>query len=212
MTRARGPRLPSGEVVERFRRYHWADGMALSQAAAYIAAYADALDAANERAEAAEGERDRLRDRAEAAAAQERAAVCAAIWNRILGRKQMGRDAFWVAGEVKDEIDGVFNERSALAAEEKDGAYRERDRLVAVLSTVWPSHLRRHVGEWEDDWRNIVCVHTPNGQATWHVHDSEMPLFDHLTYCAACQWDGHTTEEKYARLAALAAETGGGDE
>lgn len=86
----------------------------------------------------------------------------------------------------------------------KNAAYAERDRLVAALSKCFPSHLNRHVGEdWEDDWRNIVCVHLPAGSATWHIHDSEMPWFEHLGWDNNCQWDGHTTEAKYERLAAL---------
>jgi hypothetical protein len=87
---------------------------------------------------------------------------------------------------------------------EKDGAYAERDRLVAALSKVYPSHLCRHDAgeEWEDDWRFILCIHLPTGQATWHIHDSELPWFGHLGWDSA-HWDGHTTEQKYERLAAL---------
>lgn len=92
----------------------------------------------------------------------------------------------------------------AVAA--KDCAYEERDRLVAVLSKVFPAHLMRHPDEdleWEDDWRWIVCVELPTGQATWHFHDSELPWFDHLEPRVENTWDGHTTEEKYRRLEAL---------
>lgn len=84
-----------------------------------------------------------------------------------------------------------------------DEVYAERDQLVAALSKCFPAHLCRHEGEgWEDDWRNIVCIHLPTGQATWHIHDSELGWFEHLrkTYS---HWDGHSTEEKYRRLAAL---------
>jgi hypothetical protein len=70
---------------------------------------------------------------------------------------------------------------------------------------VWPAHLARHQGEWEDEWRNIVCVHLPTGQATWHIHDSEVILFGHLAMTEG-DWDGHTTAEKYRRLDALAEE------
>lgn len=78
--------------------------------------------------------------------------------------------------------------------------YAERDRLVAALSKVFPSHLARHTGDaWEDDWRTIVCIHLPTGQATWHVHDSERPWFAHLAE-EPDHWDGHSTGEKYARL------------
>lgn len=88
-----------------------------------------------------------------------------------------------------------------LAESAKNGAYRERDRLVCVLSRLWPSHIALHKGEWDDEWRNIVCVHAPTGQLTWHIHDSELPMFEHLSV-QADHWDGHTTAEKYQRLEA----------
>lgn len=97
--------------------------------------------------------------------------------------------------------ESVVNKALALEGQ-KDAAYRERDQLIAALSKVFPSHLARHEGPWEEDWRNIVCVHLPTGQATWHVHDGEMPLFAHLPE-GLNHWDGHTTEEKYERLRAL---------
>ena len=84
-----------------------------------------------------------------------------------------------------------------------DQVYAERDRLVAALSKLLPSHLSRHEGDdWEDDWRNIVCIHLPAGQATWHIHDSELPWFSHLLERDG-HWDGHSTAEKYERLAKL---------
>jgi len=43
----------------------------------------------------------------------------------------------------------------------------------------------------------------PTGQMTWHIHDSELPMFDHLGRASVNTWDGHTTEEKYERLAEL---------
>jgi len=96
---------------------------------------------------------------------------------------------------------------------DKHGAYNERDRLVAVLSKLWPSHLADHPADdltWDDEWRTIVCVHSPVGQLTWHIKDGEQPLFVHLSK-GDNDWDGHTTEQKYQRLESLAlpvAETG----
>lgn len=88
----------------------------------------------------------------------------------------------------------------------KDGAYRERDRLVCALSKLFPSWLGRHPDSdvaWDADWRWIVFVQLPTGQASWHIHDSERPWFDHLAVGGA-PWDGHSTDEKYRRLEAIA--------
>lgn len=88
----------------------------------------------------------------------------------------------------------------------KDGAYQERDQLVAALSKVFPASLERHPDtdiDWENDWRWIVFVDLPTGQATWHIHDSELSLFDHLKRDTRRKWDGHSTSEKYERLRAI---------
>lgn len=93
--------------------------------------------------------------------------------------------------------------------EQKNGAYRERDILVAALSKCFPSHLTRHVPQpredWDDEWLNVVCVHLPAGQATWHIHSSELGLFEHLNGIEPrCQgYDGYTTDEKYRRVFSL---------
>jgi len=99
-------------------------------------------------------------------------------------------------------LEGVV-EGHAAVLRTQDEVYRERDALVAALSKLWPSHLAWHGDpDWEDGWRNIVCIHSPVGQLTWHIQDDERPQFAHLLVKAE-HWDGHTTAEKYARLAAL---------
>ena len=83
-----------------------------------------------------------------------------------------------------------------------DAVYTERNRLVAVLASIYPSSLERHSEEdesWEDDWRWIVFIDLPTGQVSWHIHDSELYLFNHLDRFQGRIWDGHTTEEKYKR-------------
>lgn len=96
----------------------------------------------------------------------------------------------------------------------KDGAYSERNRLVAALSKLFPASLERHPEDdktWEDDWRWIVFMDLPTGQASWHLHDSELMNFGHLPRGQGRKWDGHSNDEKYARLAALkSAERGEG--
>lgn len=111
------------------------------------------------------------------------------------------------ASRLASKLEGAERERDEVR-EAKDGAYAERNRLVAALSALYPSHLQRHPDEdeeWEDGWRWIVFVELPTGQATWHIHDSELPWFDHLLRLNAepVAWDGHTAEEKYRRLAAV---------
>lgn len=90
--------------------------------------------------------------------------------------------------------------------ESKDRAYKERNQLVAALSRIFESHLMRHPEDdasWERDWMWIVCIHAPIvGQMTWHLHDSDLPLFKHLQE-GPNHWDGHTTEQKYRRLGGL---------
>ena len=101
---------------------------------------------------------------------------------------------------------------------DKNNAYWERNQLVVVLSKLFPSYLTKHPEtdqNWDSDWRTIVVINIPvqiydvcgkelRGvtefyQFTWHIHDSEVALFDHLNY-QDNKWDGHTTEEKYKRL------------
>lgn len=110
---------------------------------------------------------------------------------------------------LKDQIESL--------KKQKDNAYWERNQLVAVLSRLFPSYLTKHPEtdqNWDDDWRTIVVINIPvitrdctgrkidyteTKQLTWHIHDSEVTLFDHLIY-QDNEWDGHNTEEKYRRL------------
>jgi len=116
-----------------------------------------------------------------------------------------------------------LEKRIKLLESQKDTAYFERNLLVLALSKVFPSHLMKHAENesWEDDWRNIVCIHIPTFekkygdqrnifpegtkeimQVTWHIHISEVKNFSHLKM-ETNHYDGHTTEEKYRRLMLL---------
>jgi hypothetical protein len=102
------------------------------------------------------------------------------------------------------ELAKVKAERNAAVAA-KDGAYLERNQLVAALSKLFPAGVARTAIEgWLDDWHGCVYIDLPTGQVSWHFHDTQAHLFAHLpTYSE--KWDGHDTPEKYKRLAALAA-------
>jgi len=95
----------------------------------------------------------------------------------------------------------AVEKRDLLAA--KDGAYSERNQLVAFLTRLFPSGTRRtSIEGWDAEWNGCVYIDTPKGQLSWHYHDSQAHLFKWLPAYEK-PWDGHTTEEKYARLAEL---------
>ncbi|HWI70138.1 MAG TPA: hypothetical protein VNS88_17530 [Nitrospiraceae bacterium] len=89
---------------------------------------------------------------------------------------------------------------------QKDRVYGERDMVIAALTKLFPSHLTRHKdtpGEnWDAEWLNVVCIHLPTGQATWHIHISELAWFQHLNGIELkCEgYTDYTTPEKYQRL------------
>ena len=88
--------------------------------------------------------------------------------------------------------------------EEKDGAYEERNRVVALLASVFPSGVKKTaIPGWDAEWHGCVYIDLPTGQASWHYHDSQAHLFSHLPPYQG-DWDGHTTEIKYERAARAA--------
>lgn len=90
---------------------------------------------------------------------------------------------------------------------QKDAAYAERNKCISLIARMaialgLEAGLGKHDENdktWEADWRNIVFVDLPSGQVSWHVHNSDMPMFEFLGEYDK-QWDGHTTEEKYRRV------------
>lgn len=98
------------------------------------------------------------------------------------------------------------NWKAKIAALErqKDGAYTERNRLVAALAWMaiafgWRAGVSPDTTQ--DGW-DLVFIKTPNGQLSWHIPSSEADLFDGLPPYLG-EWDGHTSQEKYERLANL---------
>jgi hypothetical protein len=88
--------------------------------------------------------------------------------------------------------------------ERKDGAYYERNCVVAALSKVFPAVMATtEIEGWDPEWRWCVYITLPTGQVSWHVHEDHTDLFAHLEVELESPWDGHDTPEKYRRLAAL---------
>ena len=103
--------------------------------------------------------------------------------------------------EFKEEMLNVVKPKVQELKKEKDAVYTERNILVAVLSKVFPSGIKKTAIEgWDEVWHNCVYIDIPNfGQFSWHYHNDEKHLFEHLPQYEG-NWDRHTTEDKYERL------------
>jgi hypothetical protein len=114
-----------------------------------------------------------------------------------------------MAEYAQSAIDAATAELRAETAEQreaKDGAYLERNQCVALIARMALSMgltaglARTAIEGWSEDWHGCVYIDLPTGQASWHYHDSQAELFAGLPpYTGA--WDGHSTPEKYERLA-----------
>jgi hypothetical protein len=119
----------------------------------------------------------------------------------------------WDAPELAHEVGRSIwhlSQRIQSLNAEKNGAYSERNRCVAALAWAavrlgWRVWLAQHPDDpnWDKEWLTIVFIETPAGQVSWHIHDSERKLFMGVTNSGGAPWDGHTTAEKYDRLASL---------
>lgn len=116
------------------------------------------------------------------------------------GERPSADDLEW--GDAATSGDAPTDELAAMEAR-KDAAYYERNQVVAALAKCFPSGVARTAIEgWSEDWHGCVYIDLPTGQASWHFHDSQAHLFDGLPPYSG-KWDGHTTEEKYERLARI---------
>lgn len=117
-------------------------------------------------------------------------------------------DHLWLDPRVEhyeDEVICLERFAALVAAAENEAtnaAYKERNQLVALLSTVFPSgKVKTAIEGLDEAWHGCVYIEFPWGQASWHYHNSDAWMFEHLPPYNK-QWDGHTTEQKYAGIAA----------
>lgn len=116
------------------------------------------------------------------------------------------QDAISIVSQLPPELLQHIPELKTMEAR-KDGAYSERNKCVVLITQMalamgMTAGIGRHPEEdadWEDDWMNIIFIDLPAGQISWHIHDSELPLFSFLPEYTG-KWDGHDTEEKYRRV------------
>lgn len=82
-------------------------------------------------------------------------------------------------------------------------AYRERSHLLAYLAAVHPSVIAPSHDVAEPGWQ-LLYVYIAGQQLTWHISPQDADLFEHVEAVTVedyrAQWDGHTTEQKYAWL------------
>jgi hypothetical protein len=82
--------------------------------------------------------------------------------------------------------------------------YRDRSHLVALAALHYPSYIAYSDPD-QPAWP-VVTVEMPTGQASWHIHPADLDLFPHVASRpadeASAAYDGHTTDEKHARIRA----------
>ena len=107
-------------------------------------------------------------------------------------------------GIADEAIDSVMRFATLVASAERENtnnAYKERNQLVALLSTLFPSgKAKTAIDGWDKAWHGCVYIDFPWGQASWHYHTDDEWMFEHLPPYTE-EWDGHTTEAKYAMIA-----------
>ncbi|WP_328439339.1 hypothetical protein OHA71_23665 [Streptomyces sp. NBC_00444] len=90
---------------------------------------------------------------------------------------------------------------------ERDGAYRERAHLVALLAAYTDGAVVAPAPDVDEPGWQIAYLYPGGRQASWHFSPRDADLLEPLEHVPAddprAQWDGHTTDAKYAHIAAL---------
>ncbi|MEW2351465.1 hypothetical protein AB0904_27830 [Streptomyces sp. NPDC006684] len=88
--------------------------------------------------------------------------------------------------------------------------YHERARLLALLAAMTPGAVLAPAPDADEPGWALLFLTIGGQQCTWHISPPDAGLFAHVEHVPAidprAQWDGHTTEEKYQRIAAHTAE------
>jgi hypothetical protein len=104
----------------------------------------------------------------------------------------------------------VLHERLQQCEAALDTAYRERAHLVAWLATHYSAVITKAPDVNEPSWQ-IVYLQAADRQLSWHIAPRDADLYGHVQQVTAddprAQWDGHTTEEKYALIRQLCADS-----
>ncbi len=96
-----------------------------------------------------------------------------------------------------DDTSKAKTDDTSKAAGDAETLYTERAHLVALLAKDYSS---AYTDDPENDGWILVYVDLPTGQASWHIAPADQHLFAGVRFAPDVEWDGHSTEEKYARI------------
>ncbi|WP_318202933.1 hypothetical protein [Streptomyces sp. SCL15-4] len=137
------------------------------------------------------------------------AAVGRAYIDGKLGEQPAPVDWEAIAQQRERELRDVGEARHT-AEQERDGAYRERAHLVALLAALTDGAVITDAQDVDEPGWQIVYLTLGGRQCSWHIAPRDTSLFQHVERVDALDvralWDGHTTEAKYAGIAAWTAE------
>jgi hypothetical protein len=112
-----------------------------------------------------------------------------------------------IAEIAADTQRAVTRTRGQLASveAERDGAYRERARLVALVAgAVAEQAVVAPATDIDDPGWQILYATIHGRQCSWHFAPRDADLIDYFDHVPAddprAQWDGHTTEQKYNHI------------
>ncbi|MFJ9128905.1 hypothetical protein ACIRJS_32870 [Streptomyces sp. NPDC102340] len=124
------------------------------------------------------------------------------------------RSALVPSTELRSPVDEALKqydaetERIEAENEQLSAAYRERAHLVALLAAMTPGAVIAPATDVDEPGWQIAYLTIGDRQASWHIAPRDSDLFEAIAHVPTdhprAQWDGHTTEEKYEHIAALA--------
>lgn len=126
----------------------------------------------------------------------------------VVGPADYGPPPEWYRGYAK-AVGGQYQKLTQgieprTTEDDLNDAYRERAELVAALIRVGGFDASITPAPDAFGW-SIVYVETPAGQCSWHIGPNDLDLFDETVaaWRESVEWDGHSTAEKYQRIASL---------
>jgi len=138
-------------------------------------------------------------------------------WQAIAQRRErqlktVGEQKY--AAEQRAEAAAHVGTQYLAAAEqaeaERDGAYRERAHLLALIAAMTDGAVIAPAPDVDEPGWQIAYLRIGGEQCSWHIAPRDAGLFADTEHVTAddprAQWDGHTTEQKYAYISAHTAD------